>query len=116
MKEFAICLLSLILAMFSLLAALANHRPYQNQVNIHLNEASHEFFDDNDVPEAAKEIRLTVNLLRNKNRNSNLIDRVKIDNSINKLETLAKKMERGAPVKGKDFNNAIATARNAVKN
>lgn len=45
-KQFTLYSLAVSLSAISPLAALAYHHPYQNQVNTHLSEANHEFFDD----------------------------------------------------------------------
>ena len=89
---------------------------FREKVNNHLNEASHEFLDDKDTMEAAKELRLTADVLRNEtNAPNSKYQKSKLDKSVNKLETIANKMETGGAVNVKEFNDAVKCTKDSLK-
>ncbi len=86
------------------------------KVNNHLNEARHEFLEDNDTKEAAKELRSSAEMLKSEAKVSKPIyQKYKLDKSADKLETIAIKMETGKTVKAKEFNEALKYAKDSLK-
>lgn len=88
----------------------------REEVNNHLNEAQHEFLDDKDTKEAAKELRASAGILKDEaKRSHSIFKKYKLGNSANKLETIAQKFENGDTVKTKEFNDSLKTTRDSLK-
>ncbi len=90
----------------------------RDKANNHLNEAQHEFLEDNDTQEAAKELRSSAEILKEfkdqAKPSKSVVQKFNLGVSANKLETIASKMENGKKVNAKEFNEALKYAKDSL--